>query len=133
MLNFLGTLFSGKAIGAIGDITKEIIDTPLEKAQAQVVKLKAIDPNGNMRLAVNKFTCQMYGFYLVTTVIMILMSVWGVGGDLCSGPADAQECVSRADVAAGRMTELFTPITASWATIVTGSFGVNTMNSYKGK
>lgn len=125
--------FWSSILSPISDIATELIDTPLEKAQAQALKVKAMDPNGGMRRGLSAFACRAYGFYLVMTVVLIFMSVWGVGGDVCSTAADGvQSCLLRADVAAGRMTDLFTPITTSWGVIVSASFGVNGMNSYKG-
>jgi len=40
---------------------------------------------------------------------------------------------SGAKIAATKMTDLFLPITTSWAAIVSASFGVNVTNSIKGK
>jgi hypothetical protein len=129
-------IFTGGLGTGLASIANELIDTPLEKAQAQVLKLKAMDPNGAMRRGLSVFACRAYGFYLVTTVILIFMSVWGVGGETCTtvlvGEIETATCQARADIAAARMTDLFTPITASWAGIVSASFGVNGMNSYKG-
>ena len=126
-------IFTGGVTSAISEIADELIDTPLEKAQAQALKVKAMDPNGNMRRGLSTFASRAYGFYLIMTVILIFMSVWGVGGENCTLTGEIEDCVSRADIAAGRMTELFLPITGSWATIVTASFGVNGVNSYKGR
>ena len=126
-------IFTGGIGTAITGIANELIDTPLEKAQAQVLKIKAMDPNGAMRRGLSVFACRAYGFYLVTTVILIFMSVWSVGGATCSMINEVESCRANADLAAGRMTELFLPITASWGGIVGASFGVNGMNSYKGQ
>ena len=120
-------------LSPVSDIAQELIDTPLEKAQAQVLKVKAMDPNGKMRRDLSRFASRAYGFYLVTTVILIFMSVWGVGGETCSLDGTIENCRANADIAAGRMTELFLPITGSWAAIVSASFGVNGVNSYKGQ
>ena len=125
-------IFTGGLGSAITGIANELIDTPLEKAQAQVLKIKAMDPNGAMRRGLSVFACRAYGFYLVTTVVLIFMSVWGVGGETCTTTGEVIACQANADLAAARMTDLFTPITASWAGIVSASFGVNGMNSYKG-
>ena len=130
MLGFLKTIFG--AGGAVGTIAKELIDTPLEKAQAQVLKIKAMDPNGQMRRQLSEFASRAYGFYLVTTVVLIFMSVWGVGGETCVTEGAITSCQANADIAAGRMTDLFLPITGSWAAIVSASFGVNGVNAYKG-
>ena len=129
MFKFLKAIFTGGSGNTIGEIAKELIDTPLEKAQAQTLKLKTLDPNGQMRRELSVFASRAYGFYLVTTVVLIFMSVWGVGGETCTAPG---VCQANADIAAGRMTELFLPITGSWGAIVAASFGVNGVNSYKG-
>ena len=55
------------------------------------------------------------------TTILIFMHSFGVG--------DSVESQAAMDA----MTELFLPITTSWAAIVGASFGVNATNSVKGK
>jgi hypothetical protein len=126
-------IFTGGLGTAITGVANELIDTPLEKAQAQAIKVKAMDPNGNMRRGLSVFACRAYGFYLVTTVILIFMSVWNIGGDTCTGITETgvDACRANADIAAERMTALFLPITGSWAAIVSASFGVNATNSIK--
>lgn len=133
MIGFLKAIFTGGAGSAVTTIAQELIDTPLEKAQAQTLKLKTLDPNGTMRRQLSEFASRAYGFYLVMTVILIFMSVWNVGGEICTTVEGLETCQANADVAAGRMTELFLPITGSWGAIVTASFGVNGVNSYKGR
>lgn len=120
-------------LAPVSDIAQELIDTPLEKAQAQVLKVKAMDPNGKMRRDLSRFASRAYGFYLIMTVVLIFMSVWGLGGETCTTTGDIIACQANADIAAGRMTELFLPITGSWGAIVSASFGVNGVNSYKGR
>jgi len=129
-MSFLASLFSGGAMKAVTDIATEWIDTEKETAEAKALFVKTLDPNGNMRRQLSVFASWAYGFYLVTTVLLIFMSVWGVGGETCSAPGI---CQANADIAAGRMTELFLPITGSWAAIVGASFGVNGVNSFKGR
>ena len=134
MISFLSALFSGGAMNAVTTIATEYIQTDKESAEAKALFIKTLDPNGNMRRQLSQFACVAYGFYLITTVILIFMSVWGVGGETCATTAAGLvSCVANADVAAGRMTELFLPITGSWAAIVSASFGVNGVNSYKGR
>ena len=128
MIGFLSSLFGSGIVGSIERIASEAIETDKESAEAKALFVKTLDPNGNMRRQLSQFSCVAYGFYLVATVVLIFMSVWGVGGETCVGT----DCVANADVAAGRMTELFLPITGSWAAIVSASFGVNGVNSYKG-
>jgi len=133
-MGFLASLFGGGgAVSAITTIATEFIQTDLESAEAKSLMLKVLDPNGNMRRQLSTFACRAYGFYLVTTVILIFMSVWSIGGETCTTLAVGVACVPNADIAAGRMTELFLPITGSWAAIVTASFGVNGINSHKGR
>ena len=122
-------IFTGGAMKAVTEIAKEWIDTDKESAEAKSLFVKTLDPNGNMRRQLSVFASRAYGFYLTATVLLIFMSVWSVGGEACAGSI----CQANADIAAGRMTELFLPITGSWAAIVSASFGVNGMNSFKGR
>lgn len=121
MLGFLKAIFTGGGLSSITNVASELIDTPLEKAQAQVVKLKAMDPNGIMRRNLSIFACRAYGFYLINMVILSYMVAFGIGD-----PAGAEQ-------AAVMMKDLFFPITTAWGTIVGASFGVNGINSFKGK
>ena len=133
MFAILGKLFGGGAMNALTTVATEYIQTDKESAEAKALFVKTLDPNGNMRRQLSQFACAAYGFYLITTVILIFMSVWGVGGDTCTTTGDVIACTTNADIAAKRMTELFLPITGSWAAIVSASFGVNGVNSYKGR
>jgi hypothetical protein len=128
-MSFLASLFGGGAMKAVTDIATEWIDTDKETAEAKALFVKTLDPNGNMRRQLSIFASRAYGFYLGATVLLIFMSVWGIGGETCV----AEVCQTNADVAASRMTELFLPITGSWAAIVSASFGVNGVNSFKGR
>ena len=128
-MSFLASLFGGGAMKAVTDIATEWIDTDKETAEAKALFVKTLDPNGNMRRQLSIFASRAYGFYLGATVLLIFMSVWGIGGETCA----AEVCQTNADVAASRMTELFLPITGSWAAIVSASFGVNGVNSFKGR
>ena len=133
MIGLLTSLFSGGLIGSVEKVATEFIETNTEKAEAQALMIKTLDPNGKMRRDLSRFACWAYGFYLVATTVLIFMSTWGVGGDICSVVDEVTKCVSRAAEASDKMTALFVPITASWATIVGASFGVNGVNSIKGK
>ncbi len=131
-MSFMSFL-TGGVVNSLEKVALEWIETPGEKAEAGAVMVKALDPNGKMRRDLSRFASRAYGFYLITTVMLIFMSVWGIGGDICNTVGEITTCTSRADAAAGRMTELFLPITGSWAAIVTASFGVNVTNSIKGR
>jgi len=116
--NFL----SGGVVGSIERIASEFIETDLESAEAKALMIKTLDPNGKMRRDLSRFACRAYGFYLVTTVILIFFHFFGSG-----------ESSENAKSAIEAMTELFMPITASWGAIVTASFGVNATNSIRAK
>lgn len=111
----------GAVLNPVEKIASEWIETNTEKAEAQAVMIKALDPNGRLRRVVTRFTCVAYGFYLVNMVALSYMVSFGIGDP--AGAADA----------AGLMKTLFVPITTAFGTIVTASFGVNGMNSYKGR
>jgi len=121
MFGFLTSLFSGGAAKGLENVASEWIETNQEKAEAQAVMVKAIDPNGKMRRDLSQFASRAYGFYLVATTVLIFLHAYGVGDAVASGESmDA-------------MKELFMPITTAWAGIVGASFGVNGVNSYKGR
>jgi len=119
-------------MNALTTVATEYIQTDKESAEAKALFIKTLDPNGNMRRQLSQFACVAYGFYLITTVVLIFMSVWSVGGETCTTAGTIVTCLANADIAAGRMTELFLPITGSWAAIVSASFGVNYSNVKKG-
>jgi len=114
-------IFTGGATKAIADIASEWIETDKETAEAKAVMVKALDPNGNLRRVVTQFTCIGYGFYLVNMVALSYMVAFNLGDS--AGAVDA----------AGMMKDLFFPITTAFGTIITASFGVNGVNSLKGR
>ena len=114
------SIFTGGAVNSLEKVALEWIDTAKETAEAGVIMVKALDPNGKMRRDLSRFASKAYGFYLINTTILLYMVAFNVG--------DAEG----AKLAAKGMTELFTPITASWAAIVSASFGVNYSNVKKG-
>lgn len=119
MLGFLGKLFGSGIIGSVERIASEAIETEKESAEAKALFIKTLDPNGAMRRDLSKFSCTAYGFYLIATTILIVMHSFSLGD-----PVQSKEAVEA-------MTNLFTPITTAWGTIVTASFGVNATNSIK--
>ena len=115
------SFLSGPVVNSIERIASEFIETDMESAEAKALFIKTLDPNGKMRRDLSRFASRAYGFYLVSTTILIFAHAYGVGGSTAS--KEAMEA----------MTALFTPITASWAGIVSASFGVNLSNTVKGK
>ena len=120
-MGFLSNLFSGGLIGSVERIATEFIETDKETAEAKALFVKTLDPNGKMRRDLSKFASWAYGFYLVSTTVLIFMHSFGLGD-----PDNSKAAMEA-------MTDLFTPITASWAGIVSASFGVNGVNSFKGR
>lgn len=118
MWNVIGKIF-GSAVNPITEITKELIDTPLEKAQAQVLKVKALDPNGQMRREIARAVTQLYKVYIYTAMILFLCQSFDLGNS---------EQIAKAITS---MVNLFVPITAMFTAIVSASFGVNVSNNWK--
>lgn len=121
MWGFLKAIFSGGAVSAIENVALEAITTDKESAEAKALMVKTLDPNGKMRRELSLFASKAYGFYLVSTTILIFMHSFGIGD-----PAGSKEAMEA-------MKDLFLPITTAWGTIVTASFGVNATNSAKGR
>ena len=120
-MGILSSFFGGGVVGSVERIASEFIQTDMESAEAKSLMIKTLDPNGLMRRDLSRFACWAYGFYLVAMVGLSFMVAFNIGDVL--GAKDA------ADLLGG----LFTPITASWASIVSASFGVNAANSIKGR
>ena len=120
-MGILSSLFSGGVVGSVERIASEFIETDMESAEAKALMIKTLDPNGLMRRDLSRFACWAYGFYLVAMVGLSFMVAFSIGDVV--GAKDAAEM----------MVGLFTPITASWAAIVSASFGVNATNSLKGR
>ncbi len=119
MLSFITSLFSSGIVGSVERIASEAIETDKETAEAKALFVKVLDPNGKMRRDLSHFASKAYGFYLIATTILIFMHSFEVG--------EAVQSLAAIDA----MTDLFLPITTAWGSIVTASFGVNGVNSYK--
>ncbi|MEH6451326.1 MAG: hypothetical protein V7765_21875 [Oleispira sp.] len=116
----LSSVFGGGAVKAIENIATEWIETDLESAEAKVLMVKALDPNGLMRRDLGKRVANLYSIYLITALILLTLEFFGIKGDSVA-------------IATVKITDLFGPITALFGAIVTASFGVNGINSHKGK
>lgn len=119
-MGWLLSLFTSGAMKSVENLASEFIETDMESAEAKSLFIKTLDPNGKMRRDLSKFASKAYGFYLISTTILIFMHSFGIGDVVASKEAMVA------------MSDLFTPITASWAAIVTASFGVNGVNAHKG-
>ena len=120
-MSFFANLLGGGIVKSVENLASEWIQTDMETAEAQALMIKTLDPNGKMRRDLSRFACVAYGFYLVVMFFLSLMVAFGIGDAV------------GADTAANLMMDIFLPITASWSAIVAASFGVNGVNSMKGK
>lgn len=102
-------------------IAQELIDTPMEKAEASVLKLKVLDPNGQLRRGISKATNRLYMGYMVVMSVLLITQAYGWGD------------VEGTKMAVKTIGELFVPITGAWTAIVMASFGVNAVNASKGQ
>jgi len=121
MFKAIGNFLSGGGMGTIERLATEFIETDMEKAEASSLFIKTLDPNGKMRRDLSRFASTFYGFYLFMTTVLIFLHSFGV-----TDPNQSQSAMDS-------MTNLFLPITTAWGGIVSASFGVNGVNSFKGR
>jgi len=119
-MNWL-SLFGGDTVKSIENIASEWIETDLEDAEAKVLMVKTLDPNGLMRRDLSSRVTGLYTLYIVTTLILLICESFGVG--------DPVQIVT----ATAKVTELFIPITTLFGVIVSASFGVNYANTKQEK
>lgn len=132
MIGFLKSLFTGGGvIETVQAVALEAIETDKESAEAKSLFVKTLDPNGNMRRDLSRFACVAYGFFLVSTTVLIFIHAFS--DNPAKDAADAAIIVAQSKEAIDAMKELFLPITTAWGTIVTASFGVNYNNVKHGK
>ena len=120
-MGWLTSLFSGGLVKSIENIASEWIETDQESAEAKVLMIKTLDPNGLMRRDLSSRVTNLYTLYLVTALILLICESFGLG--------DATAIAT----ATTKVTELFLPITTLFGVIVSASFGVNYANTKKGK
>jgi hypothetical protein len=132
ILTKIGDFLSGGVVNSIENIALEWIETETESAEAKVLKIKALDPNGKMRRDQSKNVGQMYRFYLMATAAMILLEL---GYCMVMGEklSDSDYVLVAMSTATDKMTTLFIPITTLYGAIVTASFGVNYANVKQAK
>ena len=107
----------GGGMKSIESIASEWIETDLEDAQAKVLMIKTLDPNGIMRRELSRKVSQLYTLYIVTALTLLICESFGVG--------DAEAIA----IATTKVTDLFAPITTLFGVIVSASFGVNYANT----
>ena len=121
----IANIFTGGAVKSIENIASEWIETDMESAEAKALMVKTLDPNGMMRRDLSARVSALYTLYILVTLVLLILESFGVGPVI-----DGALAVS---TATAKVTNLFLPITGLFGTIVTASFGVNAVNSSKGK
>jgi len=117
----LWNMLTGGAIKSIENIASEWIETDMESAEAKVLMVKTLDPNGMMRRELSRKVSQLYTLYIITTLILLICESFGLGDPIAIA------------IATSKVTELFGPITILFGTIVSASFGVNYANTKQNK
>jgi len=120
-MSFLTSLFSGGIVKSIENIASEWIETDMESAEAKVLMIKTLDPNGLMRRDLSNRVTNLYTLYIVTALILLICESFGLGD------------IAQIAVATTKVTELFIPITTLFGVIVSASFGVNYANTKQAK
>lgn len=122
-------IFSGGIVKSIENIATEWIQTDKETAEAKTIMIKALDPNGKMRRDIALTIQRLYTVYIVLAVVLIMCQAF----DISTIVVIDGEKLRSVDLAMDSIKELFVPITSLFGIITTASFGVNAVNSNKGK
>ena len=125
-MSFLASLFSGGIVKSVENIASEWIETDMESAEAKVLMVKTLDPNGLMRRKLSTEVTKMYKVYLYTSLILLFIEFVCAFFNL-NVNTDALA------VASNKLVELFVPITTLFGAIVSASFGVNYANTKQNK
>lgn len=132
-MNWLAGLFSGGGgDSTLATIAKEWIDTPEEKAVANALMIKTLDPNGKMRRDIARAVTNLYVLYMVITVTLIIAQAFGLGTSSVIFVEGKEVIINSSKQAMDSMVELFIPITTLFGTIISASFGVSYANVTKG-
>ena len=115
-MSFLASLFSGGIVKSIENVAKEWITTDMESAEAKVLMIKTLDPNGLMRRDLSNRVTDLYTLYVLVSLMLLMCESFGLGN------------ADQISVATGKIVELFIPITTLFGVIVSASFGVNYAN-----
>ena len=116
----------GDVVKSVTDLASEWITTDMESAEAKVVMVKALDPNGIMRRKLSIQVTQMYKVYLFTTLGLLAIEF------VCAF-FNLEVNTDALALASEKIVGLFTPITTLFGLIVSASFGVNYANTKAGK
>ena len=123
MLDLIKGIFSSG--NAIEKIASEWIETGMEKAEANAVMVKTLDPNGMMRRELSRRVATLYAIYLLTALLLLAVEFVAVmvGWDI-----NFEQLAATTE----KVKSLFLPISTLFGIIVTASFGVNYANTKQG-
>lgn len=125
MLGLLKGIFGGGGMSAIENIASEWIETDKEKAEAQAVMIKTLDPNGLMRRELSRKVAFLYSWYIFVMLALLTLEFFGF-------VPDGRTLDDIAKVT-DKVVDLFVPISTLFGIIVSASFGVNYANTKAGK
>ena len=125
MIGLIKSLFTGGAVKSIENIASEWIETDMESAEAKVLMVKTLDPNGLMRRDLSNRVTSLYTLYIIVVLVLLICESFGLGPII-----DGKLAVS---LATEKVTQLFVPITTLFGVIVSASFGVNYANTKQDK
>jgi len=120
-MNWLSNILGGGVVKSIENIATEFIETDMESAESKALMVKTLDPNGLMRRDISQKVSSAYMVYLFITMLLVLCQSFSIGN------------TEQIKEAIDSLTDLFIPITSMFTAIVGASFGVNGLNSHKGK
>ena len=118
LVSLVSSIFSGGAVKSVENVAKEWIETNKEKAEANALMIKTLDPNGLMRRDISNKVSNMYMVYILLVMLLVLMQSFNMHTE-------------QVKVAIHSLTDLFVPITTMFTAIVGASFGVNGLNAHK--
>lgn len=123
-MSIFSSMLAGGTVKSIERIASEWIETDLESAEAKVLMVKTLDPNGRMRVRISDRVTDLYTLYVLLLLLLLTLEFFGFGGVGGASPVA---------VATEKLNELFAPITVLFGAIVSASFGVNYVNTKHNK
>ena len=119
-MSWVSKLLGGGIVKSVENLASEWIQTDMESAEAKVLMVKTLDPNGLMRRDLSRRVTDLYTLYILVTLVLLICECFGLS-------------TTSMDAATVKVTNLFVPITTLFGVIVSASFGVNYKNSTSGK
>ena len=121
-MSIFSKILSGSGVvKSIENIASEWITTDMESAEAKVLMVKTLDPNGLMRRNLSSRVADLYTLYIVISLALLAFEFFGFGNAITTAAATT------------KIVDLFVPITSLFTIIVSASFGVNYANVRKEK